>query len=169
MVSWALWLKWHTTYILRGHQEATNGEPGLVVEITTPLTNWWGTKRPQMVSQALWLKWTHHSQTDGAQRGHKWWAKPCSWNDHTTYSLMGHKEATNGEPGLVVKMTTPLTRWWGTKRPQMVSQPLWSKCIFKHTKLQSSLNWWLMNASRSDWRLCNDSYMLTIPSVESHI
>ena len=27
----------------------------------------------------------------------------------TTYMLMGHKEATNDEPGLVVEMTTPLT------------------------------------------------------------
>ena len=30
-------------------------------------------------------------------------------NDNTTYILMGHKEVTNGEPGLVVEMTTPLT------------------------------------------------------------
>ena len=28
----------------------------------------------------------------------------------TTYMLMGHKEATNGEPGIVVEMSTPLTR-----------------------------------------------------------
>ena len=27
----------------------------------------------------------------------------------TTYTLMGHKETTNGEPGLVVEMSTPLT------------------------------------------------------------
>ena len=39
MVSHAVWLKLpHTTYWLMGHKEATNGEPGLVVEITTPLT-----------------------------------------------------------------------------------------------------------------------------------
>ena len=151
MVRSALWLKWphhllpdgaqrghkwwarpcgwndHTTYILMGHKEAINGEPGLVVEMTTPLTYWWGTKRPQMVSQALLLKWTHHLQADGAQRCHIWWVRPCCWNDHTTYILMGHKEATTGEPGLVVKMTTPLTYWWGTERPQMVSQPLWTQ------------------------------------------
>ena len=30
-------------------------------------------------------------------------------NDNTTYILIGHKEATNGEPGLGVEMTTPLT------------------------------------------------------------
>ena len=40
---------------------------------------------------------------------------------------MGHKEATNGQPGLVVEMTTPLTILWGTKRPKMVSQALWFK------------------------------------------
>ena len=86
-----------TTYLLMRHKEATNGEPGLVVEMTTPLTPWWGTKRPQMVSHAWWLKWPQHLHPDGAQRGHKWWARPCGWNDHTTYKLMGHKEATNGE------------------------------------------------------------------------
>ena len=127
MVSQALWWNDHTTYNLMGHTEATNGEPGLVVEMTTPLTDWWGTKRPQMVSQALWLKGPHHLHADVERRGHKWWARPCGWNNHTTYWLMGHKEATNGEPGLVVEMTTPLTDWCGTKRPQMVSQALWLK------------------------------------------
>ena len=39
MVSQASWLNDHTTYILMGHKEATNGEPGLVVEMTTPLTS----------------------------------------------------------------------------------------------------------------------------------
>ena len=86
---------------------------------------------------------------------------------------MGPKEATDGEPGLVVEMTTPLTIWWGTKRPQMVSQPFWTKYIFKHTRSLSFLNWWLMKyASGSDyivWRLCDDAYMLTIPSVKSYI
>ena len=134
----------NTTYCLMGHKKATNGEPGLVAEMTTLLTSWGGTKRPQMVSQALWLKWPHHLLTDGAQRGHKWWARPCGWNDHTTYPLMGHKEATNGELGLVVEMTTPLTYWWGTKRPQMVSQALWLK--WPHHLLpdraQRGHKWW---------------------------
>ena len=117
------------------------------IQIIIPLTVWWATKGPQMVSQALWLKWPHHLQSDGAQRGHKWWARPCGWNDHTTYRLMGTKRpqmvsqalwlkwphhlhpdgAQRGEPGHVVEMTTPLTSWWGTKRPQMVSQALWLK------------------------------------------
>ena len=30
-------------------------------------------------------------------------------NDNTTYILMEHQEVTNGEPGFVVEMTTPLT------------------------------------------------------------
>ena len=173
MVSQALWLRWphhlhtdgaqrghkwwarpcgwndHTTYILMEHKEATNGEPGplkwphhLLADGAQRGHKWWtrpcgwndhttyflmGMKRPQMVSQALWLKGPHHLHTDGAQRGHKWWTRPCGWNDHTTYILMGHKEATNGEPFLVVEMTTPLTPWWGTHRPQMVSQALWLK------------------------------------------
>ena len=92
------------------HQDVTNGEPGLVVEMTTPLTNWWGTKGSQMASQTLWLKWPHLLH-DGAQMGHKWWAKPCGWNDRTTYSLMGHKEATDGEPDLMIEMTIPLMYW----------------------------------------------------------
>ena len=103
-----------------GHKDATNGEPGLVVEMTTPLTPWWGTKMPQMVSQALLLKWPHHLHTDGAHRGH------------------------NGEPGLVVEMTTPLTCWWGRKRPQMVSQALWLK--WQHhllpDEVQRGHKWW---------------------------
>ena len=156
-----------------GHKESTNGEPGLVVEITTPLTAWWGTKMPQMFELALWLKWPHHLLPDGAQRGHKWWARPCGWIYHTTYKLMGHKKATYGESGLVVHMTTPLTSWWCTKRPQMVSQPFSTKYIFQHTKLFLFLNWWLMEcAGGSDyivWRLCDDAYMLTIPSVKSYI
>ena len=189
---WASPCGWndHTTYNLMGHKGATNGEPGLVVEMTTPLTTWWGTKRPQMVSQALWLKWPHHLlpnggkrghkcwampccqndhttyflmghkeatdgepdlvvqphhlHTDRSQKGHKWWAKHCGWNDHTTYILMGHKEATNGEPGLVVEMTTPLTSWWGTKRPQMVSQALWLKLPhhLPTDRAQRGHKWW---------------------------
>ena len=101
MVSHTLWLKWPHHLLAEE-----------------------GTKRPQMVSQALWLKWPNHLQADGAQRNHEWWTRPCGWNDHTTYKLMGHKEATNCEPGLVVEMTTPLTPWWGTKRPQIVSHAL---------------------------------------------
>ena len=42
-------------------------------------------KQAKMVSQALWLKYPHHLQPDGAQRGQ------------------------NGEPDLVVEITTPLT------------------------------------------------------------
>ena len=76
-----------------------------------------------MVSQALWLKWPHHLHSDGAQRGHKWWARPCGWNDNTTYKLMGHKEATNGEPGLVIEMTTPPTFWWGTRGHKWWAMP----------------------------------------------
>ena len=35
--------------------------------------------------------------------------EPCIVVEMTAYLLMGHTEATNGEPGLVVEMTTPLT------------------------------------------------------------
>ena len=125
------------------HKEATNGDPGLVVKMTTPLTYWWGTKGPQMVSLALWLKWLCHLQSDRAQRGHKWWAWPCGLNDHTTYILIGHKD---GEPGLVVEMTTPLTYWWGTKGPPMMrSQALLSKWPHHlHTdSAQRVHKWWV--------------------------
>ena len=33
---------------------------------------------------------------------------------------MGHKEATNGEPGLVVETTTPLTPWEQRGEPGLV-------------------------------------------------
>ena len=79
----------------------------LVVEMTQHLL----ADGAQMASQALWLKWPQHLQPDGTRRGHEWWARPCGLNDLTTYLLMGHKGATNGEPGLVVEMTTPLTYW----------------------------------------------------------
>ena len=42
-------------------------------------------KEAGMVSQALWLKYPQHLHPDGTQRGQ------------------------NGEPGLVVEITTPLT------------------------------------------------------------
>ena len=105
---WARTCGWndHITYSLMEHKEAINGEPGLVVEMTTPLTGWWATKRPQMVSQALWLKWPHHLHTDGAQRGHKWWARPCGWNDHTTYMLMGQPQM-----GFVVDISMARRKW----------------------------------------------------------
>ena len=169
MVSQALWLKlphhihtdrgqrghkwwarpcgWndHTTYFLMGHKEATDGEPCLVCSWNVHTTyKLMGTKWPWMVSQALWLKWPHHLQSDGPQRGQEWWARPCGWNDHTTYMLIGVKEATNGEPGLVVEMNTPLTPWWGPKRPQMMSQASWSKWPhhLQSDGAQRAPKWW---------------------------
>ena len=122
MVSQALWLKWAHHLLADSTQRGQNGEPGLVVEMSTPLTSWWHTKRPE------------------------WWARPCGLNEHTTYRLMAHKEARmvsqalwlkwthhlhadgtqrgqNGEPGLVVEMSTSLTYWWHTKRPEWWARP----------------------------------------------
>ena len=132
-----------------GQKEATNGEPGLVVEMTTPLTPWWGTKRPQMVSQALWLKcphhllpdrgtkrpqmvsqalwlkWPHHLHTDGAQWGHKWWVSPYEPNEYL--NIPGDCHLWTGD-------------WWSVQMDLTIV-----------------------------WRLCDDAYMLTIPSVKSYI
>ena len=117
MVSQALWLKSSPHLQSDATQRGQNGETGLVVAITTPPTSWWHTMRPE------------------------WWARPCGWNNHSTYTLMAHKEARmvsqalwlklsphsladdtqrgqNGEPGLVVEIITPLTSWWHTKRPE---------------------------------------------------
>ena len=112
--------KWTTYAHLLMAQRHHDDRSKELNQTITPLTVWWDTKRPQMVSQALWLKWPHHLLADGAQRGH------------------------NGEPGLVVEMTPPLTYWWDTKRPQLVSQALWLKWPHHlHTDgAQRGHKWW---------------------------
>ena len=52
------------------------------------------------ISREIWIGF--HLPPNVAQRVHKWWTRPCGWNDHTTYILIKHKEVTNGEPGIVV-------------------------------------------------------------------
>ena len=59
-------------------------------------------KEARMVSQALWLKLTHHLLADDTQRGQ------------------------NGELGLVVEITTTYILM-SNKEARMVSQTLWLK------------------------------------------
>ena len=104
----AIWYSKGSTYFLwdRKNIEAArisriysqNSKPGHVVEITTLLTSWWYTKRPE------------------------WWVRPCGWNNHHLQPD-GTQRGQNGEPGHEVEITTSLTLWWHTMRPEWWARP----------------------------------------------